>query len=130
MATYLLDTTVIIDAINGKRGRNASLIELAEAGHMLACCPVNVAEVYAGMRPKEERKTADLLHSLRLLPITFEIAERAGRFRRAYAQKGVNLAIPDVIIAAVAVENGLALITDNAKDFPMPELVRHSLARG
>jgi predicted nucleic acid-binding protein len=56
MATFLLDTNIIIDAINGKKGRNASLIGLAEQGHTLACCPVNVAEVHAGLRPKEGAK--------------------------------------------------------------------------
>lgn len=127
MPTFLLDTTVIIDAINGKRGRNESLVTLAEAGQTLACCPVNVAEVCAGMRPKEERKTLELLRSLRMYPTTFAVAELAGRLKRSYAQRGVTLAIPDVVIAATAIHNGLALITDNAKDFPMPELLLHAL---
>jgi predicted nucleic acid-binding protein len=35
--------------------------------------------------------------------------------------------VPDTIIAAVAIHNGPALIADNAKDFPMPELSIHSL---
>jgi predicted nucleic acid-binding protein len=63
MATYLLDTTVTIDALNEKKNRNLALIGLAEQGHILACCPINVAEVYAGLRPKEEQKTAALLES-------------------------------------------------------------------
>ena len=54
MATYLLDTSVIIDALNDKRGRREFLLGLVRQGHLLACCPVNVTEVYAGMRPKEE----------------------------------------------------------------------------
>jgi predicted nucleic acid-binding protein len=71
MATFLLDTNVIIDAINEKKNRNLSRLDLAEQGHTLACCPINVAEVYAGLRPKEEQRTAALLHSLQLYPITF-----------------------------------------------------------
>lgn len=127
MPTFLLDTTVIIDAINGKRGRNQALISLAEAGHTLACCPVNIAEVCAGMRPKEEPRTLELLRSLRMYATTFEVAELAGKLKRSYAQRGVTLAIPDVVIAATAIHNGLTLITDNAKDFPMPELVLYVL---
>src|ERR1017187_364800 len=50
MATLLLDTSVIIDAINGKRNRNQLLKELLYHGHLLACCPINVTEVYAGLR--------------------------------------------------------------------------------
>ena len=50
MASYLLDTTVLIDTLNDKLNRKALLIELVEAGHILACCPINIAEVHAGMR--------------------------------------------------------------------------------
>ena len=127
MATYLLDTNIIIDAINGKKGRNQSLIGLAEQGHTLACCAVNIAEVYSGLRPKEEVRTAALLHSLQFCPITFPVAELAGRLKRDYGRKGKTLSIPDTMIAAVALHYRLTLITDNGKDFPMPDIAFHSL---
>ena len=122
MATYLLDTNIIIDALNNKRNRNAALVDLAAASHTLACCPINVAEVCAGLRPKEEERTMALLHSLKLYPITFPVAELAGRLKRDYSSKGKTLSIPDTIVAAVALHNQIALITDNIKDFPMEEL--------
>jgi hypothetical protein len=122
MATYLLDTNIIIDAINNKRNRSAALVGLAEQGNTLACTPVNIAEVYAGVRPKEEQKTADLLRSLQFYPITFPVSELAGRLKHQYAQKGRPLTLMDTLIAAVAIYYHLTLITDNAKDFPMPEL--------
>ena len=68
MATFLLDTGVIIDAINGKRDRGQFLKGLLEQGHLLACCPINVTEVYAGLRPKEEAVTQELLESLAYTP--------------------------------------------------------------
>ena len=37
MAIFLLDTTVIIDAINGKRGRDQLLDGLLERRNLLAC---------------------------------------------------------------------------------------------
>src|SRR5215467_6509845 len=114
MATYLLDTTILIDAINGKRNRNEFILDLTlRQGHLLACCPINVAEVYAGMRSKEEARTSALLRSLRLYPVTFEVAELAGLFKRVYAKKGMTLSLPDSIIAAVAVHNQITLVTDN-----------------
>jgi predicted nucleic acid-binding protein len=123
MATYLLDTNIIIDALNDKKNRNRSLLSLAEQGHTLACCPINVAEVYAGMRPREEQRTAALLRSLQLYPVTFPVAELAGRLKRDYSRKGKTLSIPDTIVAAVALHHQLTLITDNAKDFPMEDLL-------
>jgi predicted nucleic acid-binding protein len=34
MATFLLDTSVIIDTLNNRRGRPAYLLELVKAGHV------------------------------------------------------------------------------------------------
>ena len=128
MATYLLDTNIIIDAINEKKNRHQFLLDLAERqGHFLACCPINISEVYAGMRPKEEARTTALLRSLQLYPITFPVAEMAGLLKRDHAKKGVSLALPDTIVAAVAIHNQLTLITENTKDFPMKELSLYPL---
>jgi predicted nucleic acid-binding protein len=44
MATYLLDTSVIIDAINNKTNRRQLLSNLIEQGNTLACCPINITE--------------------------------------------------------------------------------------
>jgi tRNA(fMet)-specific endonuclease VapC len=128
MAIYLLDTSAIIDAINGKKGRNRLLLDLAETGgHLLACCPINVAEVYSGIRPNEEAPTSALLRSLKLLPLTFEDAELAGRLKHRHAAKGMTLSLADCLIAAVAIRNQVTLITDNIKDFPMKELSLYPL---
>jgi len=45
MATYLLDTSIIIDAIDNRKGRRQLLRDLLSQGNILACSPVNVAEV-------------------------------------------------------------------------------------
>src|ERR1039457_2230350 len=111
MAVYLLDTTVMIDVLNNKRGRSALLLELAEAGHTLACCPINITEVYAGLRPREERAADELLSSLQYFPIAPQAARLAGELRRGYARRGVTLNLGDVLIAAVAIYNDLTLMT-------------------
>jgi predicted nucleic acid-binding protein len=127
MPTYLLDTSVIIDAINDRKGRRQLLRELLEHGNTLACCPINIAEVYSGLRPNEEQATKHFLQSLRLYPLTFETAELAGLLKRDYAKKGHTLNLGDLLIAAVALHNELPLLTDNTKDFPMPDLTLYSL---
>jgi predicted nucleic acid-binding protein len=128
MAIYLVDTSVIIDAINGKRHRNQLLLELTEVqGHILGCCPINVAEVYAGMRPKEEARTSAILRTLRYFPLTFPIAELAGQMKFDYGKRGITLSLADAIVAATAIHNGLTLLTDNVKDFPMRELLLYPL---
>ena len=122
MATFLLDTSVIIDAINNKKNRRQFLRSLLEQGHVLACCPVNVVEVYAGLRPKEEDSTERFLSSLEYYPITFPIGRLARLFKRDFAKRGTTLSVSDTLIASVAIEHQMFLITDNTKDFPMKEL--------
>jgi tRNA(fMet)-specific endonuclease VapC len=127
MATFLLDTSVIIDALNNKRGRPDLLLELLNDGHLLACCPINVTEVYAGLRPKEEAATEAFLASLQYFPITLPAARSAGELKREHRRTGITLNLGDVIIAAVALSNHLILLTDNVKDFPMKDLSLYPL---
>jgi|ERR1700683_2641885 predicted nucleic acid-binding protein len=122
MATILVDTSVIFDHFNGRHGRTEFLDKLIEQGHILACCPVNITEVYAGLRPGEETKTEAFIDSLEYLPVTPAIARQAGLLRRDWQRKGQTLSYTDVTIAAVALSNRAPLLTDNRKHFPMPEL--------
>ena len=127
MATYLVDTSVIIDALNGKRGRRDLLLGLVKQGHLLACCSINVTEVYAGMRQKEEAATEEFLRSLEYYHVTWHVARLAGLLKRDYGRKGTTVTVADATIAAVALVHELTLMTDNVKDFPMKELVLHPL---
>ena len=127
MATYLLDTSVIIDALNNKRGRRHLLLTLVIEGNLLACCPINVSEVYAGLCPKEEAVTEELLRSLEYYHLTWTVARMAGLLKRDYGRKGIMLGVADATIAAVALTYGLTLMTDNVKDFPMKELALYPL---
>jgi predicted nucleic acid-binding protein len=127
MATYLLDTSVIIDALNGKRNRDRLFKELLQQGHLLACCSINVTEVYAGLRSPEETRTRELLESLQYFPVVWPVARLAGLLKRDYARKGITLATTDVTIAAIAIYHQLTLISDNLKHYPMKELSIHPL---
>jgi predicted nucleic acid-binding protein len=125
--TYLLDSSVIIDAINGRNGRNELLEKFSEQDVLLACCSINVTELYMGMRPGEEKQTEQFLRSLEFYPVTWEIARLAGRLYNDWRRKGHTLSLSDVTVAAVALTNGLALLTDNREHYPMPELQLLSL---
>jgi predicted nucleic acid-binding protein len=100
VATYLPDTSVIIDALNGKLGRRELLLGLVNQGHLLACCPINVTEVYAGLRPTEESATEELLRSLEYYNLTWPVARLASLLKRDYRRKGATLTVADATIAA------------------------------
>ena len=127
MTRFLLDTTFLIDVLNNRRNRPAAMKDLIANQHELACCAVNVTEVYSGMRAPETGETEALLRSLLYIPIDFEAARLAGELRRTWARKGKSYLVPDMIIAAVCIIEKLTLITDNRKDFAMPGLTLHPL---
>jgi len=122
MANYLLDTTVIIDYLRGRKEKVALLKKLVSEGSLLSCCLVNIIEIYAGMQKGEREVTEEFLDSLEYYDVTREIAKEAGEYKRVFQKKGTTLSLPDVIIAAVAISNNLILLTDNPKHYPMPEV--------
>src|ERR1035441_2103167 len=92
-ATCLLDSGIIIDALNGKRGRRELIDQLIQDGADMACCSINVTEVYAGLRPGEEAKTGRLLRSLKFYPVTWEIAKQAGGLLNVWRQQNRTLSL-------------------------------------
>jgi hypothetical protein len=53
----LLDASVLIDVLRLRHGRRELLAELARDGHSLATTALDVAELYAEMRPEDESRT-------------------------------------------------------------------------
>ena len=126
MTTYLPDTNILIDALNGKRGQREMLMNLALQGHRLGCCVVTLAELFSGIRSADIPKVGQFVSVLHWQQTTPTIARRAARWRHDYARQGLSPALADTLIAATAVEYGLTLITKHARHFPMPKLLLHS----
>ncbi|MGO9841315.1 MAG: type II toxin-antitoxin system VapC family toxin [Candidatus Acidiferrales bacterium] len=118
----LLDTSVLIDVLRKRNKRRELLASLVDAHHTLVTTVLNIAELYAGMRPAERAMTERLLEGLLCLGITERAARRGGALKNIWSRRGRTLGLTDALIAAVAIEEECALLTDNQKDFPMPEL--------
>jgi predicted nucleic acid-binding protein len=123
----LLDTSVLIDVLRHRNQRREALAKLVRDHESLATSGLNIAELYAGMRPGEEASTEALLAGLECFDLTGNSARLAGRLKQQWSKRGRTLALADALIAAVAIEQRCALLTDNRKDFPMPELQLYSL---
>lgn len=125
----VLDTTVLIDVLRGRPAADR-LEELLAADELLLTTAVNVEEVIRGLRPAEQDAVDLLLDGLRIVPIRRQEAERAGRWRREFAARGITLHQADCLIAAAAYTAGGRLATANVKDFPMPGLAVEEWAVG
>lgn len=117
----VLDTTVLIDALRGRPAADR-VRDLLLREETLLTTAINVEEVVRGLRDVEQPALESLFAGLRVLPIRRSEAERAGRWRRDHAARGVTLHQADCLIAATAVGAAARLATANVKDFPIPEL--------
>ncbi len=118
----LLDTTVLIDMMRGKLRLSGLLQDSFGQGVELATTTVNVGEVFSGLRPVEKQIAEAILGALEIYPLTTAVARKAGELRYSFARKEITLGLPDTIVAATALHYGLTLMTENRKDFPMPDL--------
>lgn len=124
MSDYLLDTNILILYLRKTEGYYELLDTLAK-DDTLFISAITRLEIIRGMYERERNDTLDLLDSLETIDITIEIADSAGELIRSWRTRGVVLEDADAIIAATALNSGLALVTTNAKHFPMPDLVVH-----
>lgn len=126
LTAVLLDTDVVIDFLRG-HGRAIAYFQNLQIPPSLSCC--SVAELYAGVRDGPERLHLDaFMRGLTILPITHQIAEQGGLFRRDYGKThGVGLI--DALIAATANVHGLPLVTFNVRHYPQLKKVSAPYAR-
>ena len=117
----LLDTTILIDALRDRPAAQR-VRELRAGGQVPWICAVNVEEVMRGAHSDREVPVIRFLKGFHLAPLGRAEGERAGRWRRDHARKGITLSQADCLIAAAAVSVGARLATGNPKHFPMAEL--------
>jgi predicted nucleic acid-binding protein len=108
--TYVLDSTLLIDAANRIPSARDFLLEHHAAS---AISPVTRAEMLAGVEAKHAAAYAKWLSTFHYLPLDEPCADLAAGLRREHRWK-----LPDAFQAAVALRNGLRLVTRNTKDFP------------
>ncbi len=112
----LVDTDILIDYLRD-RPEAVSFLET----HVDEVCisAVSVAELYQGVREGAERTALSrMISALVVLPLTGEIAERAGLFRRDHGGR-IGCGLADCLIAATAAEHRIRLATLNQKHFAM-----------
>lgn len=126
MPKYLLDTDIIIEWLRRTERIVSWLTAHDGAGDYLACTPVSVAEVYAGLRLREETVINDILSILHCVEIDERIGRKAGHYRHIFGPShGVEVA--DALIAAAAHAHGLTLCSLNLRHYPMRDVKKQRL---
>jgi predicted nucleic acid-binding protein len=114
--SYLLDSTVLVDALRGHPGATAFLRSSQDP---MAASEVTRVEILRGLRSSERALVERLFLLLDWHSVDESIARVAGEFGRRYRRSHTGIGVSDLIVAATAKHVGLALATSNAKHFPM-----------
>ncbi len=123
----LIDTDIFIDYL---RDHPEAVLFLERHIDDISISAVSVAELYQGVREGRERtKLSRMLSALVVLPLTEEIAETAGLYRRDYRDR-IGCGLADCMIAATASEHHLELATLNNKHFKMLDSVITPYTKG
>ena len=130
---YLLDTCVLSELIKAEPNPAVLAWVNGRADTELFTAAMVLAELHRGVTklPASRRKQdlTDWLERLqkafdtRVLPFTLQTAEHWAAMCARAESVGKTIAAFDSIIAASAVENGLALVTRNVQDFAAASVV-------
>ena len=119
---YLIDSDVLIEYFKGKDPVRPLVERLLET-EAVAISVLSITELRTGWT---EEQAAYLLPRLAKLftieAVVPEIATQAGGWRHRYMKQGQPLGTVDTIIAATAFCKQYCLVTNNTKDYPMPEV--------
>jgi tRNA(fMet)-specific endonuclease VapC len=120
-----LDTSFLIDVLDGDEAVRAVMTDLDERSERHGVAPVTATELWIGANlgsVREFHRTEELLESLLWLEFDRGCARRAGRLQAELVDSGSPLAFNDCVIAATALEHGEELVTGDADFEDVPDL--------
>jgi len=118
--TFLADTNILGELARPRPNRGVMIWanQVAE----LNLSVVTLEEIHYGLSWKPNARIRSwfekfLAELCRILPITDDIARRAGDLRGQFRVEGKTRSQADMLIAATALAHGLTLVTRNQEDF-------------
>jgi len=109
--SVLLDTSVWIDALQGRTPHIVKMTqELLNEDRILTCGPV-IFEIKRGLRPPERKKILPLFDALIRLSVDETIWDAGGDLDASLRKKGITIPPMDVIIAQVCLHHKVFLFT-------------------
>jgi len=123
----VLDTTILIDSIREKSTAIRKIIELEEAGETVCITEINALELYRGAyfpkkSDKKIRSIRKLLDAFVILPINNETYEWFGSLSAELRFRGESINDFDELIAAIAMTNEAAIVSNDAHFKRIPGL--------
>jgi len=110
-----IDTDILVDMLRGVQASRDYLLRFGRGELVGSISVIVVAELFAGRRtrdPSEALRIEIAISVFHIVPVTVEIARKAGELMRDY---GLNL--PDALIASTALLRDAILVTRNIRHY-------------
>ena len=114
----LLDTSVAVDHLRGY-GPATALLEDLVSHESVVASELTRFELLAGARPDEHDHFEDFFSVVDWIPVTDDVARRAGEYARAYRRSHSGIGVVDYLLAGTVSAVGADLMTTNVRHFPM-----------
>lgn len=119
--TFLLDTNVCIRYLTGRSEKVKQRLQEIQPDQIAVCSVVKAELFYGARRSNNLEKSLQVqiqfLNQFASFPFDDDAAEVYGSIRASLATKGTPIGPNDLMIAAIALSNGLTLITHNVSEF-------------
>lgn len=118
---YLLDTNVCIRYLNGRSQPLVRRLQSTPANAVLLCSIVKMELHYGAIRSQDPVHSAAIqaqfIGQFESLPFDDSAARICGQLRAELARQGQPIGPYDLQIAAIALANGVTLVTHNTDEF-------------
>ena len=116
-----LDSDLLIAILRGKQEAQPIVDEIDRDGKATTTS-VNAFEIYFGASKSERKQenlkeTSRLLERLEVFPFDLSASRKAAEISAKLTTKGEAIDYRDAMIAGIAIENGLTLVTRNESHF-------------
>ena len=116
-----LDTDLLIAILRGKEEAYNKVTKIDEESRG-ATTAINAFEIFFGayksaMKSENVKETVKLLERLELIPFDLASSRKAGELTAELREKGQPIDYRDAMIAGIAIENDLTLVTRNQSHF-------------
>jgi len=123
----LLDTSTLIDFTKGIEPLRSRIEAMLDDNEDVIVCAVTIGELYTGFTTIDVVRWEQFIRRCRYCDISLQAARDAGRERFMFARRGLQLSLPDALLAALTREQQAILVTDNLRHFPMTDIQTISL---
>ncbi len=112
-----LDTSVLIEFFRKKKKETSVFYQLTQKYKLFATSVITEYEIFTGSTKEQKEYWEDFFVKISVLPFDSETNKLAVQIYNELKAKSKLIEIPDILIAATALKNGMPLATINLKHF-------------